>query len=111
MKQMLCVALLVPAIAILALLALAEEEDPIVEYLAYYQQMGVSDSLLAQLETNMRQENKDSTWLAEHIEIQRKIMLEYRINKLEELAQTGTPEQKETAEAKIKELLDKEAGQ
>lgn len=110
MKRSLLVVLLASAIVMSALLAPAEgEEEWIAEYLDHYRQLGISDSLLTQLEANLRQAAKDSTWLAKHVEIQRKMMLEYRINKLRELVRTGTPEEKAAAEAKIQELLEKEA--
>jgi len=104
------VVLLASAIAMLALSVFAEEEeDAIAEYLAHFQQMGTSDSLLTQLETSIKQPTRDSIWTAEHLEIVRKIFLEYRINKLEELMQTGTLEERAAAYAKIQELLQKEA--
>ena len=43
--------------------------------------------------------------MAQHIEIQRLIMIEYRLNKLRHLAETGTTSQKAAADAKIEEIL------
>lgn len=109
MRNLLLVILLVSVLAILASPTLAaEEDDPYAEYLAHFRQMGTSDSLLVQLETSIRQPTRDSTWEAEHLEIVRKIFLEYRINKLKELMQNGTLEQRAAAYAKIQELLQQE---
>ena len=88
-----------------------DEEIAIAEYLAHFQQMGTSDSLLVQLESSIRQPARDSVWVARHLEIMRKVFLEYRIVKLRELIKTGTLEQQTAAESKIQELLLKEANQ
>jgi hypothetical protein len=109
MKHKLLVVLLASAISILALPASAsEEDDAISEYIEHFRQMGTSDSLLVQLETSIRQPTRDSTWEAEHLEIVRKVYLEYRINNLKELMQNGTLEQRAAAYAKIQELLQQE---
>ncbi|TFH49429.1 MAG: hypothetical protein E4G89_04830 [Methanothrix sp.] len=109
MRHILLVVLLASVIAISALPAFAAaEEDTFAEYIAHFRQMGTSDSLLAQLETSIRQPTRDSTWEAEHNEIVRKIYLEYRINKLKEIMQNGTLEERAAAYEKIQELLQQE---
>lgn len=109
MRYTLFVVLLVIVMVMLALpVFAAEEEDAIAEYLDHFRQMGTSDSLLVQLETSIRQPTRDSTWEAEHLEIMRKVYLEYRINNLKELMQNGTLEQRAAAYAKIQELLQQE---
>lgn len=86
------------------------EQTEIEDFMAVYRARGtISDSLLTELEAHMRTGyegcTRDTAWVQKQADIERRIALEDRLNRLREMERTGTDVERTAATEKITQLL------